>query len=213
MTVLASNLSPKVFGIGLSRTGTTSLNAALNVLGVRTIHWRVDDRIADISDCYLHDGLTDINAASMFEVLHYTFPNSLFVYTVRPANEWAQSIATHYRANTPKELAKTLGTLPVGRGDDRPEPQRIFYHAMHHALYTQHDSWEAAYAFHDERVSRFFRDKPGKMLTFDIFSAGHAWPELCSFLDRDVPAQPYPKEAWLGGAPVERSSSDSERDA
>jgi hypothetical protein len=32
---------PKVFGIGLSRTGTTSLGVALNELVVRTIHHRV----------------------------------------------------------------------------------------------------------------------------------------------------------------------------
>jgi hypothetical protein len=32
--------APKVFCIGLSKTATTSLDAALAVLGLRSIHWQ-----------------------------------------------------------------------------------------------------------------------------------------------------------------------------
>jgi hypothetical protein len=39
---LAGNFN-KVFNIGLNRAGTTSLSAALDLLGVRTIHYRHKD--------------------------------------------------------------------------------------------------------------------------------------------------------------------------
>ncbi|MCZ6834530.1 MAG: hypothetical protein O7G85_02035, partial [Planctomycetota bacterium] len=32
----------KVFGIGLSRTGTRSLNEALTILGIPSCHWPTD---------------------------------------------------------------------------------------------------------------------------------------------------------------------------
>ena len=34
----------KVFGLGLSRTGTTSLGRALNILGIKTIHYPCDKK-------------------------------------------------------------------------------------------------------------------------------------------------------------------------
>jgi hypothetical protein len=37
----------KVFGLGLSKTGTSSLAEALNILGIRTIHYLYDRKSFD----------------------------------------------------------------------------------------------------------------------------------------------------------------------
>ena len=34
---------PKIFGLGLSKTGTSSLGEALNILGINTIHYPFDE--------------------------------------------------------------------------------------------------------------------------------------------------------------------------
>lgn len=45
-----NNTKFKVFGIGLSRTGTTSLGTALNQLGIKTIHYPHDETLAGIEE-------------------------------------------------------------------------------------------------------------------------------------------------------------------
>ena len=64
MFAFASNTQEKVFGIGLSRTGTASLNVALQVLGFRTYHWLVpfEKRLVTLEDCFFCDGMTDCGA-------------------------------------------------------------------------------------------------------------------------------------------------------
>ncbi|MEZ6067179.1 MAG: sulfotransferase [Planctomycetaceae bacterium] len=43
--VVSENEGRKVFGIGLSKTGTTSLNEALRLLGLDARHWQADDAL------------------------------------------------------------------------------------------------------------------------------------------------------------------------
>jgi hypothetical protein len=42
-------------------------------------------------------------------------------------------------------------------------------------------------------VTDYFRGRPHDLLVVD-WEAGHGWPELCRFLGRDVPDQPFPRE-------------------
>ena len=93
---------PKIFGIGLSRTGTTSLNVALNRLGFHSIHW-INPMTMDLigqPDFVLYDAFADIPVSYQFEQLYHTFPNSKFVFTTRDAESWETSIIAHYRNNT-----------------------------------------------------------------------------------------------------------------
>jgi hypothetical protein len=195
-----SNNDPKVFGIGLSRTGTTSLNKALTILGYKAFHWRLpyDYSLLRLEHAYFMDAITDINASFQFETLYHVFPKAKFVYTTRPQAEWTPSICEHYDAKSPGALAWRLAHAPVVERPAGPNAERhtALFHAMHHALYTQHQTWEAAYAAHDRRVRSFFADRPESMLEFDIFEAGHGWPELCTFLGKPIPDVPYPRQAW-----------------
>jgi hypothetical protein len=42
-------------------------------------------------------------------------------------------------------------------------------------------------------VIDYFRGRPHDLLVID-WEAGHGWPELCRFLGRDVPGEPFPRE-------------------
>ncbi len=200
MFAYISNETVKVFGIGLSRTGTSSLNRALSILGYRAFHWRFhpENRLLRLEDAYFCDAITDINAAFTFETLYHVFPRSKFIYTVRSHDAWAKSVSEHYNAATPAALKRRLNNMPVSASPVF-EQNSVLYRAIHDALYTAHASWTNAYKAHDVRVRRFFDDRRERLLEFDLFERNDGWPELCAFLERPAPAEPFPMISWKFG--------------
>jgi hypothetical protein len=180
MFTYLSNDAEKVFGIGLSRTGTTSLNKALNTLGLRSFHWRFPPE----------------NRILRFETLSRMFPNAKFIYTTRPIDTWVPAVIKHYGAAAPADLKRRLKKIAAA---ERPAPSLLnhapLYHAIHHALYTEHGSWSDAYMAHDRTVRAYFADS-ARFLEFGLFSHNHGWNELCAFLNRKTPDVPYPHEKW-----------------
>lgn len=182
--------APKIFGIGLSRTGTKSLTQALITLGYHSIHW-INNLTLDIitpTDFFLFDALTDISVSYQFEYLYYLFPNAQFIYTTRSLEPWQRSISTHYQ--NARGIAEPSGL-------NHPEAKNRFSGLpgiIEGSLYGHHSSWEAAYRSYDKRVRTFFSDKPSKsFLEIDIVG-GENWEKLCSFLSRPIPAEPFPHQ-------------------
>lgn len=189
------NPNEKVFGIGLSRTGTTSLSRALSILGYETADWTHRGRVSGWSEFYTKDAVTDTPASLHFESLYFTFEASRFIYTTRDRADWTRSIANHLGASTPEALR-----ISWQRDAYWTRNQNwAFYNAFKRAqiekcLYVGHDTWEAAFEAYDDRVRTFFDDKPdNRLLTMDI-PDGDEWDPLCSFLDVEVPDQPFPHE-------------------
>ncbi len=182
--------APKIFGIGLSRTATSSLNKALEILGFHAIHWlnpHTQSIISD-NDFVLFDAFTDIPVSYQFEKLYHTFPNSRFIYTSRSQASWVKSIATHYQNNrtivAPSELYQTDKAGRFG-GAVRP---------VEWSLYGQYETWEEAYWQFAKRVRHFFSDKPtNRFLELNI-CGGEDWEKLCPFLDKPIPDMPFPNE-------------------
>ncbi len=93
------HLTSKVFGIGISRTGTTSLSKALRRLGYDTIHAplsiikRVDGRIVLNEEAVRrYEALTDSTVAFMYKELDAAFPGANFILTVRDVEKWLLSM-------------------------------------------------------------------------------------------------------------------------
>ena len=87
----------KLFGIGLSKTGTLSLHTAFGMLGLRSCHWRHAQgprkgRIVLPEDFQHYDAGSDVTAGGVFPLLDEMYPGSRFIYTVRELNAWAASI-------------------------------------------------------------------------------------------------------------------------
>lgn len=184
---------PKIFGIGLSRTGTTSLAAALSAIGFNTLHWfnpLTCELISD-DDLHLFDAFTDTPVCANFERYYYTFPHSKFIYTTRPLEEWKRSVIGHFKRLTGFSDFHEFKTA-ISRSDMLP--YGTAFSSVHHSLYFNHADYESAYHAHDRRVRRFFQDKPrNRFLEFDLFG-GHGWQELCAFTGRSVPSMSYPRE-------------------
>jgi hypothetical protein len=182
---------PKIFGIGLARTGSTTLTAALTELGLSTIHWRNPLTHKLISDCdfTLFDGFTDTTVGVRFDELYFRFPNSKFVYTSRPLESWLTSIGQHWqREHGSSDFDEIKMSMQ--------EPDVYWYGQpfldLHNTLYFRYENFADSYRAHDQRVRHFFEDKPSnRFLEFDVFS-GDGWEKLRRFIGVPLPQISFP---------------------
>lgn len=179
----------KVFGTGAHRTGTTSLNRALNQLGIHSIHAAFvlyDDIDHEVITKY--DGFTDNPIPIIYKALDRKFPGSKFIHTTRDVNDWLESV----------EWLFTEGRAKF-RWDLQPRVAR-----MHRFIYgtTQFDEkvFRNAFVRHNEEVIDYFKDRPQDLLLMDI-TKGDGWEKLCPFLDKEIPDVAFPSK----GEPSQRS--------
>ncbi|WP_295543876.1 sulfotransferase [uncultured Thiohalocapsa sp.] len=180
--------APKVFVIGLSRTGTLSMHWALARLGYRSQHYTntLTKDLLRLRDMDLFDACGDISVTARFETLYARFPNARFIQTTRPQASWIRSVQRHYLVHSGVRMPNEL----LERGRDRRYGGRVGQ--IHKQLYADHITWDAAYDAHEARVASFFNDKPAdKLLRFSVFD-GHGWGELCAFLDQPTPDSAFP---------------------
>lgn len=178
----------KVFCVGLSKTGTTSLTAALRLLGYDAVHWYAtrhafrytDTGIAIDRDLFeRHDAFADTPIARIYPELDARYPGARFILTERDPERWLASFADQFAA----------GSL-----DD-------FSARLHRDLYGT-DSFDAAlcaaaYARHGAAVRAYFAARPADLLVMDL-SAGDGWPALCHFLGCPQPTEPFPRRFTRG---------------
>lgn len=180
---------PRVFGIGLNKTGTISLHHALEQLGFRSLHWggpdvrRAVEVSADAGRPLLtgiddHDAFSDILALSeRFDVLDRQYPGSRFILTTRPVDDWVESRRRHVLRNRERaERGEYAGTF----------------------LEIEPDRWRAEFAAHHDRVSAHFAGRTD-LLTFRI-AEGDGYERLCPFLGLAVPDEPFPHRHRSGAA-------------
>jgi hypothetical protein len=173
----------KIFCIGLSKTGTTSLTEALRILGFDAVHWYAtkhafryrEDGSIDIDwDLFdQHDAFADTPIARIYPQLDERYADAKFILTLRDVDRWLASFADQF----------SVGGL---------DP---FSARLHLDLYGT-DAFDPAlcrhaWAQHMRRVRQHFSDRPDKLLELDI-NAGDAWQQLCPFLGEQHPQQPYP---------------------
>lgn len=195
--------SGKVFGIGLSKTGTTSLTSALEILEYRTAHWAnpLTYELLSDRDVVLFDALTDTPISYQFERLDEVFPNSKFVYTTRPIDEWARSFDKHMARDLDvKDFAAftdmVRGEAPVRYGQ--------VYRDIHNDLYCDHGNTIDAYKNYDARVRDYFSGpRSDRLMEFDVF-AGDGFEKLCEYLGKPIPETPFP---WSNSAATRRTTS------
>lgn len=184
----------KVFGIGLSRTGTTSLTRALSMLGFRCRHYPNPAKIlaGDLTVADRFDALTDIPAAAVFRDLDARYPGARFVLTVREPESWTRSMRDHFAAMGP-----AMETGPEGEmrrrvyGDVRFDEERFL----------------RAFEAHNAAVRAHFADRPGDLLIMNI-PGGEGWGVLCPFLGVAAPMEPFPVLNRKGEHPKVQKRAD-----
>ena len=173
-----SRYKPKVFGLGLSKTGTTSLSKAVEMLGYQSIH--TDRSLApfmhntstDLGGYYdTVDAVWDIPTAIYYPELIHAYPDAKFVLTTRETASWYTSF---------KEFLNGYMFYQWGCA----VPERI--QRLHEFVYGSRfpsERWKTFYENHNEQVISFFAaNAPNQLLVMDI-NEENKWQKLCRFLE------------------------------
>lgn len=179
-----STPASKIFGIGLSKTGTTSLAHALEILGYKTkdypgiTRYRAGDLASiDLSVVDAHDALTDTPIPSFYRELDRQYPNSKFILTVREKDGWLKSCKKQFN----EKLAARQN-----------EAHNQLFMDLYGCVVFDEEKFSRGYDRFVSGVLEYFKDRPQDLLVLDITS-GEGWEKLCPFLGRPIPDIPFPK--------------------
>ena len=168
----------KVFGAGLSKTGTTSLHSALVELGYTAVHHdrmlvpflssnRSDGATYNYERYEALDAVTDIPTAYYYRQLLAAYPTAKFILTVRDEEAWYASFSAHqadvtaqYGGSLPFRLAKLTETV-------------------YGSLENNKSLWISNYNTHNKHV---MSDVPANQLLLMDITKGDGWSALCPFL-------------------------------
>jgi hypothetical protein len=187
----------KVVGAGLGRTGTKSMQTALNMLGVGPCHhmvevfrnpesmaWWVDASEGRPNwDLIFKDyhSMVDYPGAAYWRELAAYYPGAKVLLTVRDPDQWFESTqATIFSPRSPATQP------PAGSIQEKffgsfmgPIRERLADRAFMTDYFRRHvEEVKATIA-------------PERLLVYEV---GEGWPRLCEFLGVPVPAEPYPSE-------------------
>ncbi len=182
-----------IFGIGLNKTGTTSLKRAFVELGFRHFDRRpmatrlfFKNKFSQIFDLIEdYDSFEDWPWPLMVpQLLDRYGDDALFVLTRRrSADIWVESLKSN-----------SLKTHPV----NNPR-QKIFGHAYPHGAEAEH---AAFYDNHLASVRSLFPANSPQLCEL-CWEDGDGWPELCAFLGMDPPRSPFPHANQSVGAQID----------
>ena len=189
----------KIFGIGLSKTGTSSLAHALEILGYRTkdypgIERYVPGDLTSIDPAWLEnfDALTDTPIPSFYRELDRAYPGAKFILTVRERESWLRSCQKQF---TDKLAAK------------QNEAHNRLFMDLYGTPVFDREKFAAGYERFVNGVMEYFAHRPQDLLVIDI-TGGEGWEKLCPFLGKPIPEQPFPKAnvtriRWMDLAAIE----------
>jgi hypothetical protein len=181
----------KVFGIGLPKTGTTSLNAALNHLGLKSIHNPLDLRRQAHEGQYCFDrddwdALTNFGE-HFYPQLDEAYPGSKFILTVRDEEEWADSWRRQIEGTAGRNKGRVIDRSNWYRpgawwlfarkvlGMTGEEPKASFRDIRLEIFGTYRFSYEKCtyvYNLHKKNVLSFFEDRRDDILMIDVCGGG-----------------------------------------
>lgn len=170
-----------IFNIGLNKSGTTSLTHALEILGISSLHYtykstpleniiyknkKKNKNLFKGLD-HMYQAFSDFAGERCYQELYQQYPNSKFILTTRPFNDWFESYISMVRIVMPYRLkTKKL--------------KRITYENAHYRYFNT-----------TQEIREFFKDKPGQFIELKICE-GDGWKELCNFLSMPIPDVDFP---------------------
>jgi len=194
----------KIINTGLGRTGTTSLQAALERLGygpcyhmfgiigdeVRLKQW---ERIVcegeqpdwkAVFDGYA--SIADGPASVYYRQVVEAFPDAKVVLTVRDGEDWYRS--TH---DTLYQFALRSKENPPPEGSPQARLYRVTSTLIWDGLFEGRfsDKEFAIEVFQKRNQEIIDSIAPGNLLVYDV---REGWEPLCAFLGADVPAEEFP---------------------
>lgn len=171
----------KIFCIGFSKTGTSSLHEAFKMLGIRSCHHisrgRLGRNLIDKAEMegkrlmyYMdeYDAYSDMALINYYQALDQQYPNSKYILTDRDPSHWVNSKIAHDQRWNEKNPGRPLRSIDSERRQNLLDMRVKRY----------------------EEVFEYFR-KNDRLLVIDV-TAGDGWSQLCEFLGVGVPSEPFP---------------------
>ncbi len=183
----------RIFGVGMHKTATNSLHAALTQLGYDSAHWPSGIWARDVYNEMMEQGRSatlersyaacDLPITILYKELDRAYPGSKFILTVRDEEKWLASARKHW-SHEHNPYRWEWDVYPVNN-------------KIHKLVYGRTD-FDARvmmerYVRHNREVLHHFRGRPGDLLVMDM-DGGAGWKELCGFLGKAVPQSEYPRE-------------------
>ncbi|HGG61197.1 MAG TPA: hypothetical protein ENK26_14995 [Gammaproteobacteria bacterium] len=173
---------PKIFGIGLNKTGTTTLGDCGRILGYRATGCH-RSLLVDVVRHNDFSGVEKVIASyDLFEdwpwpviyrELDKRYPGSKFILTTRSSPEvWLRSLKKHALRTPPFKHCRKLA---YGYS---------FPHGKEQAHIDQ-------YLRHNAEVRDYFAGREGDFLEI-CWENGDGWEKLCPFLGKEIPDVPVP---------------------
>jgi hypothetical protein len=179
----------KIFCIGLNKTGTTSLDHAFQILGLKSVHYvgkegnikKIIARNQEQGNPLLkgiekYDAYSDWSYHTnleLFKEFDRLYPNSKFILTIRDLEGWLRSREKHVTRD------------PLHKKKLKKDPDNPWYK-------VDKEAWTKDYHEHHKNVLEYFKDRKQDLLVFDV-TKGDGWDTLCPFLDMSVPEEPFPR--------------------
>lgn len=161
----------KIFGIGLPKTGTSSLCQAMTELGYSSIHY------SDSPDYDVHynDFICDMPMQTRFDFYDKRYPNSKFVLTTRNIDSWLDS------------CDRWINDRPVLKQSIAGRYRLELYGIITYDKQIFTDTYNK---FHNN-ILNYFSNRIKDLLIIDICS-NPSWIELCNFTGKPIPEIPFP---------------------
>jgi hypothetical protein len=198
---------PKIFCIGMNKTGTTSLAEAMEDLGYLMgnqyeaehylLDWEKRDFSRIIAHCRHAQFFQDVpfSMPETYKVMDETFGGAKFILTIRDdADQWVNSLIRFHTklwspdGNPPrKEHLVNVDRRYTGWAWDLV---RLSYETTEDDLYNQ-ELLKGQYHRYNQEVIDYFSNRPQDLLVLNV-ADDNAYEKLCLFLGKPVTQQSFP---------------------
>ena len=187
----------KIFCIGKNKTGTCSLEKALQQLGYKTGKQNIAEGLMEeyykenfdkiIEYCQSAEAFQDVpfSCPETYKYLDKTFPDAKFILSIRTTEEiWYSSLVGFYTRLFGENLK--YGTPWILR-----HVKEIYKTSDKDRL--NKDKCIDQYKEYNENVKNYFQERPDKLLIVDL-SDEHSYKKFCDFLNKKSNYKDFPWE-------------------
>lgn len=193
----------KVFGIGLNKTGTSSLDMALRLLGFKHKSWEpkpfrqyvIGDYHTLMATAEMHDSFTDWPWPLLVpELLEHFGTRARFILTKRASDKvWLDSLKKHAMSTAPKNNPR----------------KDVFGYAYPHENEQAHLDY---YNAHLDKIRTLFAEHGAEDQLIELcWEDGDGWEALCGFLDRPQPPLNFPHKNARSARDADKSTAKSNK--
>jgi Sulfotransferase domain len=194
----------KVFGIGFSKTGTTSLEEALSLLDFNVCKGHYNNNYTNyLLSLYVNKDYKELikmtqywdafadgpwGGTRLFKVLTKHYPNAYFIHTIRDPDIWYSSLERMFL-----KFSDNLETaFDNFHKNGRYGSIYFFGHIFEiESLVNQKDNIISYYNSLNQEIVEFYSNSSYNYLKIDITKEPN-WNKLCEFLEKDIPNHDFP---------------------